>query len=159
LDSSYQRGCQLGLSLPAWTPAWTIVPAWIEESYISIPPHLHSKSLPIFLRTFGRVALPDLHYKRRACSPKAGSEEREGATQLSRTVVPWVTVHSLHLVTVQPGPYPTVSWASLSLSSPCYFSCVVLVSCCQYLVLDVIPLFNVDCHMLHSCRVAGGLFP
>jgi hypothetical protein len=24
-------------------------------------------------------------------------------------VVPWVAVHSLHLVTVQPGPYPTVS--------------------------------------------------
>jgi hypothetical protein len=24
-------------------------------------------------------------------------------------VVPWVTVHSFHLVTVQPGPYPTVS--------------------------------------------------
>jgi hypothetical protein len=30
------------------------------------------------------------------------------------SVVPWVTVHSLHLVTVQPGPYPTVSYASLS---------------------------------------------
>jgi hypothetical protein len=55
-------------------------------------------------------------------------------------VVPWVTVHSLHLVTVQPGPYPTV-FLGLSLSSSCYFSCVVLVSCCQYLVLDVIPLF------------------
>jgi hypothetical protein len=32
-------------------------------------------------------------------------------------------------------------------------------SCCQYLILDVIPLFNVDYHRLHSCRVAERLFP
>jgi hypothetical protein len=30
-------------------------------------------------------------------------------------------------------------------------------SCCQYLVLDVIPLYNVDCHRLRSGRVAEGL--
>jgi hypothetical protein len=29
----------------------------------------------------------------------------------------------------------------LSLCFPCYFSCLVLVICCQYLVMDVIPLF------------------
>jgi hypothetical protein len=47
------------------------------EPYTSIPPHLHSKSHPIFLLFFGGVAPPDFLYKRRACSPKAESEERE----------------------------------------------------------------------------------
>jgi hypothetical protein len=41
-----------------------------------------------------------------------------------------------------------------------WFSCVSFsFSCCQYLVLDVIPLFNVDCHRLRSGRVADGLLP
>jgi hypothetical protein len=71
--------------LPAWTPAWTIVLAWTIESYTSIPPHLHIKGIPGVLITFGGVAPPDCLYNRRACSSKAGSEEREGATQLSRT--------------------------------------------------------------------------
>jgi hypothetical protein len=44
---------------------------------------------------------------------------------LEVVVASLMTVHSLHLVTVQPGPYQTVSWASLS--SPFSFSCVVLV--------------------------------
>jgi hypothetical protein len=81
-----QLGRQLGLWLPAWTPAWTTVSSWTVESYTSIPPHLHSKSLPRFFTYFWRVAPPDCLYKRRACSRKAGSEERERwATQLSRT--------------------------------------------------------------------------
>jgi hypothetical protein len=54
-------------------------------SYTSIPPHLRSESLPRILLTFGGVAPPDCLNNRRACSPKAGSEEREGVTQLSRT--------------------------------------------------------------------------
>jgi hypothetical protein len=31
--------------------------------------------------------------------------------------------------------------------------CRFSLSCCQYLVLDVIPLFNVDCHMLRSGKL------
>jgi hypothetical protein len=53
------------------------VPAWTVESYTSIPPHLNSRSIPRILVTFGWVAPPDCLYKRRACSPKAGSDERE----------------------------------------------------------------------------------
>jgi hypothetical protein len=45
---------------------------------------------------------------------------------------------------------PSFSW---------FFMCSFSFSCCQYLVLDVIPLFNVDCHRLRSGRVAEGLFP
>jgi hypothetical protein len=37
--------------------------------------------------------------------------------------------------------------------------CSFSFSCFQYLVLDVIPLFNVDCHRLRSGRVAEGLLP
>jgi hypothetical protein len=60
------------------------VSAWTVESYTSIPPHLHSDSLPRILLIFGGVLPPDCLHKRRACSPKAGSEERERwATQLS----------------------------------------------------------------------------
>ena len=59
--------CQLGLKLSAWT----------VESYVSIPPQFHSKSLTRLSLTFRGVAPPDFLYKRRAYSPKAGSEERE----------------------------------------------------------------------------------
>jgi hypothetical protein len=52
----------------------------------------------------------------------------------------------------------TVSWTPLS-SSYCFFMCNSSFSCCQYLVLDVIPLFNVDCYKLHSGRAEEGLFP
>jgi hypothetical protein len=55
-------------------------------------------------------------------------------------------------------PTVTVSWTPLR-SSYCFFMCSFSFSCFQYLVLDVIPLFNVDCHRLHSCRVAEGLVP
>jgi hypothetical protein len=34
-----------------------------------------------------------------------------------------------------------------------FFMCSFSFSCCQFLVLDVIPLFNVDCHRLHKWRV------
>jgi hypothetical protein len=54
-------------------------------------------------------------------------------------------------------PTVTVSWTPLP-SSYCFFMCSFSFSCCQYLVLDVIPLFDVDCHMLHSGRIAEGLF-
>jgi hypothetical protein len=43
-----------------------------------------------------------------------------------RTVVSWMTVHSLHFMTVQPGTLPDC-FPGLSLSLPCYFSCVDLV--------------------------------
>jgi hypothetical protein len=46
---------------------------------------------------------------------------------------------------------------SLSLYSLLFF--MFSFSSCQYLVLDVIPYFNAECHRLHSCRVAEGLFP
>jgi hypothetical protein len=46
-----------------------------------------------------------------------------------------------------------------TLSLRLFFICSFSISCCQYLVLDVIPLFNVDCHRLRSGRVAEGLFP
>jgi hypothetical protein len=39
-----------------------------------------------------------------------------------------------------------------------FFMCSFSFSCCQCLVLDVIPLFNVDCHRLRSARVAEELF-
>jgi hypothetical protein len=77
LDVSCQLGRQLGLWLPAWTPAWTIVSAWTVESYTSIPPHLRRKRLPRFLLFLGGVAPLDCLYKRRDCSLKAGSDERE----------------------------------------------------------------------------------
>jgi hypothetical protein len=35
---------------------------------------------------------------------------------------------------------------SCTLSLRLFFMCIFSFSCCQYLVLDVIPLFNVDCH-------------
>jgi hypothetical protein len=47
---------------------------------------------------------------------------------------------------------------SCTLSLRLFFMCSFSFSCCQYLVLDVIPLFNVDCHRLRSGRVAEGLF-
>jgi hypothetical protein len=43
------------------------------------------KVLLDFRLLFRGLAPPDCLYKRRPCSPKVGSEEREGATQLSRT--------------------------------------------------------------------------
>jgi hypothetical protein len=48
---------------------------------------------------------------------------------------------------------------SCNLSLRLFFMCSFSFSCCQYLVLDVIPLFNVDCQRLRSGRVAEGLFP
>jgi hypothetical protein len=48
---------------------------------------------------------------------------------------------------------------SCTLSLRLFFMCSFSFSCCRYLVLDVIPLFNVDCHRLRSGRVAEGLFP
>jgi hypothetical protein len=56
------------------------------------------------------------------------------------------------------APTLTVYWTPLSSFYWVFmfsFSC----SCCQYLVLDFIPLFNVDCHRLHSGGVAERLFP
>jgi hypothetical protein len=46
---------------------------------------------------------------------------------------------------------------SCTLSLRLFFMCSFSFSCCQYLVMDVIPLFNVDFYRLHSCRVAEGL--
>jgi hypothetical protein len=54
-------------------------------------------------------------------------------------------------------PTLTVSWTPIP-SSYWFFMGSFSFSCCQYLVLDVIPLFNVDYHRLRSCRVAEGLF-
>jgi Integrase zinc binding domain len=51
------------------------------------------------------------------------------------------------------APTLTVSWTLLP-SFYWFFVCSFSFSCCQYLVLDVIPLFNVDCHRLRSGRVA-----
>jgi hypothetical protein len=62
-----------------------------------------------------------------------------------------LTVQSVPLLCWFPGPFsPRFSGFSL-----CSFS----FSCCQYLVLDVIPLFNVDYHSLRNGRVAERLFP
>jgi hypothetical protein len=54
------------------------------------------------------------------------------------TVVSWITVHSLHLVTVQTWTLPNC-FLGLSLFTLLFFMCGF--SCCQYIVLDVIPLF------------------
>jgi hypothetical protein len=43
--------CQLGL----WLPAWTV------ESYVSIPPQFHNKSLARLSLTFRGVAPPDFY--------------------------------------------------------------------------------------------------
>jgi hypothetical protein len=67
--------CQLGLWLPAWT----------AESYVSIPPQFQCESATRLLNTFRGVKPLDCLYKQRACSPKAGSEERGG--QLSGVVL------------------------------------------------------------------------
>jgi hypothetical protein len=56
------------------------------------------------------------------------------------------------------APTLLVSWTQIP-SVSWFFLCSFSFSCCQYLVLDVIPLFNVDCHRLRSCRVTEGLFP
>jgi hypothetical protein len=48
---------------------------------------------------------------------------------------------------------------SCTLSLRLFLMCSFSFSCFQYLVLDVIPLFNVDCHWLHSGGVAERLFP
>jgi hypothetical protein len=53
------------------------MPAWIVESYSSIPSRLHIKRISRFFLTVGGVAPTDCLYKRRDCSSKAGSEERE----------------------------------------------------------------------------------
>jgi hypothetical protein len=55
------------------------VPAWTVESYTSIPPHLHGKSLPRFSLTFGGVAMLEWIYNRRASYPIARSETSEGS--------------------------------------------------------------------------------
>jgi hypothetical protein len=55
-------------------------------------------------------------------------------------------------------PTLTVSWTPIP-SFYWFFMCRFSFSCCQYLVLDGIPLFNGDCHRLRSGRVAEGLFP
>jgi hypothetical protein len=55
-------------------------------------------------------------------------------------------------------PTLTVSWTPRP-SFYWFFMCSISFSDCQYLVLDVIPLFNVDCHRLRSGRVTEGLFP
>jgi hypothetical protein len=47
------------------------------------------------------------------------------------------------------APTLTVSWTLLP-SFYWFFMCSFSFSCCQYLVLDVIPLFNVDCHRFRS---------
>jgi hypothetical protein len=55
-------------------------------------------------------------------------------------------------------PTLTVSWTPL----PSFFWFLIgsfSYSCCQYLVLDVIPLFNVDYRRLRSGRIAEGHFP
>jgi hypothetical protein len=57
------------------------------ESYTSISLRLYSKRFPRVLFSYGGVVPPDFLYKRRDCSPKSGSEEREGSTQLSRTPI------------------------------------------------------------------------
>jgi hypothetical protein len=80
-----QLGRQPGIQLPAWTPAWTIVSAWTVESYTSIPPHLHSKSLHRVLLIFGGVAPPDCLYKRGLALQKLCRQRERWATQLSRT--------------------------------------------------------------------------
>jgi hypothetical protein len=54
------------------------------------------------------------------------------------------------------APTLLVSWTLIP-SFYRFFMCSFSFSCRQYLVLDVIPLFNVDCHMLRSGRVAEGL--
>jgi hypothetical protein len=62
-----------GPGLPAWTLAASLnckVPCFDSDSVLS-------RSLPRLLITFRGVAPPDCLYKRRACSPKAGSDERE----------------------------------------------------------------------------------
>jgi hypothetical protein len=56
------------------------------------------------------------------------------------------------------APTLLVSW-TLPPSFYGFFMCSFSFSCCQYLVLDVIPLINVDCHRLRSGRVAEGIFP
>jgi hypothetical protein len=56
------------------------------------------------------------------------------------------------------APTITVSWTLLP-SFYLFFMRSFSSSCCQYLVLDVIPLFNANCHRLRSGRVAEGLFP
>jgi hypothetical protein len=45
-----------------------------------------------------------------------------------------------------------VSWTLLP-SFYWFFMCIFGFSCCQYLVLDVIPLFNVDCRRLRSVEL------
>jgi hypothetical protein len=56
------------------------------------------------------------------------------------------------------APTLLVSW-TLSPSFSWFFLCSFSFCCCQYLVLDFIPLFTVDCHRLRSGRVTEGLFP
>jgi hypothetical protein len=48
---------------------------------------------------------------------------------------------------------------SCTLSLRLFFMCSFSFSCFQYLFLDDIPLFNVDCHRLRKGRVADRLFP
>jgi hypothetical protein len=54
------------------------------------------------------------------------------------------------VVTVQSVPLLClVSWTFIP-SFHWFFMCSFSFSCCQYLVLGVIPFFNVDCHRLRS---------
>jgi hypothetical protein len=62
------------------------------------------------------------------------------------------------VVTVQPVPYSD-GFLDPSPLVLLVYMCSFSFSCCQYLVLDFIPLVNVDCHRLHSGGVAERLFP
>jgi hypothetical protein len=96
-------------------------------------------------------------------------ETKEGLRDTrARGVAPWILFATLGGIMDGNCSYcndrsagaPTllVSWTLIpSFSS--FFMCSFSFSCCQCLVLDVVPLFNVDCHRLRSGRVAEGLFP
>jgi hypothetical protein len=72
-------------------------------------------------------------------------------------VAPWNLFATL--CRTMDGPCISFMAVSCTLSLRLFFMCRFSFSCCQYLVLDVIPLFNVDCHRLRSGRVAEGLLP
>jgi hypothetical protein len=92
----------------------------------------------------------------------------EFASLRAHAVAPWILFATLGVIMdgkciycsdrSAGTPTLTVSWTPLP-SSCWVFMRSFSFSCCQYLVLDVIPLFNVDCHRLRSGRVTEGLFP
>jgi hypothetical protein len=75
------------------------------------------------------------------------------------TVAPWILFATLGDIMDGKCIYCTdrsvgaatllVSW-TLPPSFHWFFMCSFSFGCCQYLVLDIIPLFNVDCHRLRS---------